>query len=394
MKGFAVYYIEANVVCMIIFGILLIHNHFNIDRQEKQIRFDRVLTASSARTKSCTAKRKTASFSPSGDVFLPAGFPDHRGGFQMERKGIVVFGSVFVDIKGYPLMKYIPGGRNVGRVVQTHGGVSRNVAEDIANVELRPTFVSVVDDTGSGADVIERLQKHKVNTEYIVRCPDGMGTWLAVFDNDGDVIASISKRPELSPILQVLGEHGDEIIGGADSVVVELDLEVPILRKILALAGKHGKEVYAVVSNMSIAMERRDLFQQIACLVCNAQEAGLLFSEDYCGLSAAELQPLLQDRLIRSNIPRIVVTLGKDGAVYAEAGGESGCCASQCVEVIDTTGAGDAFFSGVAIGLTYGKSLGDACAIGTRLATSVISTRESVCPRFRPEEFGLTAPEE
>ena len=45
MHGFAVYYIEANLVCVIIFGILLIHNHFNIDRQEKQIKFDHVLVA-------------------------------------------------------------------------------------------------------------------------------------------------------------------------------------------------------------------------------------------------------------------------------------------------------------------------------------------------------------
>ena len=70
--------------------------------------------------------------------------------------GIVVIGAVFVDIKGYPLSTYIPGGRNAGRVEQVHGGVCRNVAEDIANVELRPTFVSLVDDTGSGQDVIDK----------------------------------------------------------------------------------------------------------------------------------------------------------------------------------------------------------------------------------------------
>ena len=71
--------------------------------------------------------------------------------------GIVVLGAVFVDIKGYPTSTYIPGGRNVGRVEQVPGGVSRNVVEDIANVELRPTFVSLVDDTGLGADVVRRL---------------------------------------------------------------------------------------------------------------------------------------------------------------------------------------------------------------------------------------------
>ena len=55
---------------------------------------------------------------------------------------IVVMGAVFVDIKGYPLSSYIPGGRNAGRVVQVHGGVSRNIVEDIANVELRTSLKS------------------------------------------------------------------------------------------------------------------------------------------------------------------------------------------------------------------------------------------------------------
>ena len=70
--------------------------------------------------------------------------------------GIVVLGAVFVDIKGYPMAQYIPNGRNVGRVIQVHGGVSRNVAEDIANVELRPTFVSVLDQSGTSTDVLEK----------------------------------------------------------------------------------------------------------------------------------------------------------------------------------------------------------------------------------------------
>ena len=45
MENFAPYYIESNLVCVIVFGILLIHNHFSIDRQEKQIKFDHALIA-------------------------------------------------------------------------------------------------------------------------------------------------------------------------------------------------------------------------------------------------------------------------------------------------------------------------------------------------------------
>ena len=49
--------------------------------------------------------------------------------------GIVVIGAVFVDIKGFPEDAYIPDGRNAGHIEYVHGGVSRNVAENIANVE-------------------------------------------------------------------------------------------------------------------------------------------------------------------------------------------------------------------------------------------------------------------
>ena len=81
--------------------------------------------------------------------------------------------------------------------------------------------------------------------------------------------------------------------------------------------------------------------------------------------------------------------MGGDGAVYASLDGGFGYCPAPKTEVRDTTGAGDAFFAGVAIGLTYGKEMAEACEIGTRLANSVIVTDENVCPRFLPAEFGL-----
>ena len=189
--------------------------------------------------------------------------------------GIVVIGASFVDVKGYPLTQYTPGGRNVGRVVQVHGGVGRNVVEDIANVELRPTFVSVVDDSGLSDDVVRNLIRHKVEIRYIARSEEGLGTWLAIFDNDGDVMASISRRPDVRAIEGILDKYGDEIFRDADSIAVEFDIEVPILKKTLELAEKHGKEVYTVISNMGIAMERRDLIGRTSALVCNLQEAGM-----------------------------------------------------------------------------------------------------------------------
>ena len=303
--------------------------------------------------------------------------------------GIVVIGAVFVDVKGYPEAAFIPTGRNAGRVEQIHGGVGRNVAEDVANCELRPTFISLVDESGVSADVVRKLKSHKVNTDYIRATPDGLGTWLAVFNNEGDVYASISKRPDLRPIAGILDEHGDEIFRDADSVIIEIDIDKEVVKRVFRLAQKYGKKVYAVVSNMSIALERRDFLQSVDCIVCNIQEAGILFSDDYSHLVPAEMAAVLSQKISQAQIPSMIVTMGGDGAVYADCNGTYGHCPARKVAVNDTTGAGDSFCAGVAIGLTYGKALAEACQIGAQLAASVIVTSENVCPRFLPRELGL-----
>ena len=305
---------------------------------------------------------------------------------------MVVIGTVFVDIKGFPDDIYLPTGRNAGNVKYIHGGVARNVVEDIANVELRPTYLGIVDNTSMGTDVLEKLKRHKVNTDYVAVCPDGMGLWLAIFDNNGDLAGSISKRPQADAILYTLKEKGDEIFAQADSVVLQVDLNKEIVKKVFELAEKHHTKLFALVSNMSIAAERRDFLQKFDCFICNQEEAGILFLDDYMGKTPAEMEAILADCVTRAKIPSMVVTLGAQGAVYADCEGTHGSCPARRVKVKDTTGAGDAFCAGVSIGLTYGKTLPESVEIGTVLAASVITSAENVCPRFDPQEFGLHVP--
>lgn len=144
--------------------------------------------------------------------------------------------------------------------------------EDIANVELEPTFISLVDDNAMGDDVIQKLKRHKVNTDYMRKVENGMGTWLAVFDHEGDVVASVSKRPDHRPVEKILDECGDEIFKNADSIVIEIDTDKEIVKKTFNYAEKYGKKVYALVSNMTIAIERRDFLRRTSCLYATSRK--------------------------------------------------------------------------------------------------------------------------
>ncbi len=256
-------------------------------------------------------------------------------------------------------------------------------------MELRPRFVSMVDDTAQGRDVIQKLRNHKADVDYVVPVPDGMGIWMVVFDNSGDVAGSISKRPRMEAMVQLLEEKGDEIFEDADSIIIEIDVDKDIVKKTFEYAAKYNKKVYAVVANMSIATERRDFLKSTDCFVCNIQEAGILFADDFSNLSPEEMSKELSERVISAQFNSVVVTMGGDGSVWADKYGNYGVQPARKVHVKDTTGAGDAFCAGVAVGLTYGKSLAEAAEIGTRLASSVITISENVCPRFLPQVLGI-----
>lgn len=286
---------------------------------------------------------------------------------------LTVIGTTFVDIKGYPIGKFIPQGRNAGRMQQFFGGVARNIAEDIANCGIDVDFVSLVDEGGIGIDVVEHLRQCGVNVDYVRSSEDGMGTWMAIFDPSGDVYASISKRPFLMPICNIIDECGDEIFANTDAILLEIDVDEEIVEKTFEYSQKYNKPVYSVISNITVALERMPYILKSDCFVCNRQEAATFFGladEDFAGQEKALVN--LCDKLSKLPLKSMVVTLDADGAVYASTEGENGTITPKKVNVVDTTGAGDSFFAGVAIGLASGESLHDACLRANSMAATVI----------------------
>ena len=301
---------------------------------------------------------------------------------------ILVAGSVFVDIKGRPVGAYIPGGRNAGRVDQVHGGVARNIAEDIARAGERPVFLGLVDDSAAGREVKEHLEAAGVDASHVRAVKDGMGIWLAVFDDRGDVAASVSKRPDLRPLLELLEEEGDALFADADSVLFELDLEEETVSKLCELAKRYGAMACAAVSNMSIALERRSLLPSLRCFVCNDQEWAMLVPGPWRDMAPLELAAALPGCMASLGLETLAVTMGARGAAWAE-GERFGFCPPEPVTPVDTAGAGDAFFAGVGLGLSRGMDMEKACRLGSRMAGKVIGTTESVCPPMTAEELGL-----
>lgn len=292
-----------------------------------------------------------------------------------------VFGSVFVDVKGFSFNKYVATGRNVGRVEIVHGGVCRNVAENLANIGCDVTFVSMFEDTGIGEEVRRRLAARNVDLRFAKSLPSGMGMWLAVMDERGDLAGSVSKQPDFSGMRAIVEEYGEEIMRRCDGVVLEVDMEADIAERVFALAEQYGRNVYVVVGNMSVILQRQDLLPKARLFILNEIEAGALFGREFAQSRPMEVLEIMKSKALEMGIREIVVTLGAHGAVYFDA--ESGDCGHVPAEqaaLVDSTGAGDAFFSGAVAARMRGFSLRDAALRGAHLAALTIQSSESACP--------------
>jgi pseudouridine kinase len=303
-------------------------------------------------------------------------------------QSVTVIGTVFMDCKGFAREHYDPRGRNLGDIRFVHGGVGRNVAETLALLGNKVAFVTTVDDTAMGKEIVDRLAALKMDTRYVRPVERaGMGMWLAVLDENGDLAGSVSQMPDLSHLEKLIDEAGENIAEQSSHMVLEMDLNENIVRKAAALAKTHGKPLYGLPGNLDVVLKHRDLLDAVTCFICNDIEAGRLWGKNLSGASGEEILKHLIPFVNNSGLQAMVVTMGERGSVYYEKTTKSfGHQPVFPVRLVDTTGAGDAFFAGTVSGLVRGLPLKEAVVIGSKVAAWTIESPESTC-RDLPERM-------
>lgn len=296
------------------------------------------------------------------------------------RLNAVVIGTAFIDCKGFAGQNYNPIGRNLGSIQFVHGGVGRNVAENLANLQVPTTFISSVDKTAIGQEVVTRLQQTGIDTSYIAQAANGMGFWLAVLDENGDLAGSVSQMPVLCALEELISQKGREFMQNATHIILELDLNAAITHRVIRLAQEYDKPVYGIPGNLEVVLANRNILQHLECFICNDIEAEQLLAVPLKNHDTAELRQLLSSFAMSTPLSSMVITLGSKGSVYFDArNGHSGFQPVFPVNMIDSSGAGDAFFSGTVMGLIRQCPLAEAVCFGTRVAAWTIEASENTC---------------
>lgn len=189
----------------------------------------------------------------------------------------------------------------------------------------------------------------------------------------GQAMIQISKDGDNAIVLiaganaTITTEHVTEALTNltsADVVVCQREIPDSVTGHALALAKEKGA---TTVLNLAPATADTSLLAHVDLLIVNETEAAtLLGSESPASIPA--LACAIHDRFGLSTI----LTAGPDGA-YIAAGGETSHINAITCDVVDTTGAGDAFVGATAALLAEGADLARATSYGIAAATAACS---------------------
>jgi len=253
---------------------------------------------------------------------------------------LIVLGSANIDYTVVVDRRPEPGETVLAnQLVMGVGGKGANQAVAAARAGVTPVFLAAVGPDGS--DLVETLRGRGVDVSHVQHCTDPTGIALITVGPDGEnsivVAAGANARLDAAASAQRVRE--------LDPDVLLAQLEVPV-EVVLAAA----REARRFVLNYSPALEvPAELLELADPLIVNELEAR--------GLSAT---------------PRsLVVTLGGEGARVTDAAGDIHVPASA-VDVVDTTGAGDAFAGTLAAALSTGASLAEATAAAVAAGSAAV----------------------
>jgi len=283
---------------------------------------------------------------------------------------IVVVGSFNADLTSYLQRMPRPGETVSGdKFVTGPGGKGSNQAVAAARLGADVTFIGRV-----GNDVFAKLAQdlwttEGINTDYVNQDPDHATGVAPIFvDSNGEnmivVVLGANNNIQQSDI-----DAAKDAIADADVVVVQLEINHDMVGYTLKIAKELG--ITTILNPAPAAVIPTEFIQLADYITPNETELEVLSQTQSDDVIANAKSLLTTDQ------QTVIVTMGSQGAQIVQDDYQE-LMGTFKVDVVDTTGAGDAFNGGLAVALAEGKPLKDAVRFAnataalcvTRLGTS------------------------
>lgn len=290
---------------------------------------------------------------------------------------ILVIGAQNIDIFASLPHNYLLGDSNVSKISYAFGGVGRNIAVNLNSLGNEVHFLTVFGDDFMSKAAMQRLRELEIDiteSRLVENSPNS--TYLAVLDEDNDLHLGMNSMRIVRglDIEYIKAKH--DYIQTFDYIAIDNNLTRDVIKHIIKTYKQKTIFMDAVSAKKVSKLER--LLPYIDYLKLNVMELCKLTNET--NAENALLSPLLEhsNTLVVTNKEYdIAVKTQRKTSYYKPL---------QIQDIVNTSGAGDAFMSGFIHGVLHGKDQETQITYALRLAQLTLHHEASAKEILTKEE--------
>lgn len=314
---------------------------------------------------------------------LKKGYLLGKGYIVQDEPYILVIGGSNIDIQGFPKEKLIQRDSNIGTVKMSLGGVGRNIAENCARLGVPTRLMSVIGDDPYGQKILKEAQAIGLNMQdTVVLNGESTSTYLSILDETHDMVMAINHMDSIEKLTVDHIRAKRSIIEHAQLVVLDTNLPQAVLDHLLTQYPKTKFFVDTVSTKK--ALKIKDHLKNIHTLKPNRMEAEVL-------TGSSEKTPLLE---LGSQLKckRSFISLGSQGVQVFE-GKTHLHFPTKPIEVVNATGAGDAFMAGLVYAYLKGYDIKETCFTAMAASRLALSHPDTINPNLNEQSLHETLKE-
>ncbi len=252
----------------------------------------------------------------------------------------LVIGGCNLDVQGKAFSAIEGADSYPGTVVETAGGVGRNMAENLARLGLPTRLISVVGQDRSGDWLVSHCRDAGIEVDSMFRL-SGFPTsrYLSIVDSEGALQAAIADMTIIDQLDAALLAPTLGYRSQAAGLLLDSNLTASALAEVFR--PETTPPCYVDCVSQAKAVKLLPWLHRIHTLKLNRAEAFAL-------LGPTQSYDDIISRLLALGVSQVLLSLGAEGVAYGDANGilHQGPLAAT---IISDNGAGDALLSGFVV---------------------------------------------
>ncbi|NVO20024.1 MAG: hypothetical protein HXX13_10005 [Bacteroidetes bacterium] len=280
----------------------------------------------------------------------------------------LVIGAQNIDIFAHAESDCTLNDSNSARIYMAFGGVACNIVTNIALLGNKVSFLTVFGNDTFSSPAKTNLQNLSIDIHQSLDVKNERNSiYMAVMDKDNDLFIGLNDMAITDHLNVAFFEEKADFISGFDLLVLDTNLRQDALEYLLKTYSDKQLILDAVSAEKVVKLN--GLLQYITLLKLNVRELK--------ALSDKESVEERVDDLLNRGLEKILLTNSGNEIIYKSTVEQINAMPLEVTEIVNTSGAGDAFLGGFVHGLMHKMSSSQCLEIAKKSAYLTLRSSSS-----------------